>query len=1507
MDVPLSQLRLDAGARLGFCASPNNWLLPSGSLSPCFIDGPLLLIPNLLVLIVGPLSLYRLYKKRTSNRPAKWIVKTKIALLLILIAVVAAAAGSLFYELGLEYRPLTLAVWAFTLVAVPLNLYLLETQRKSTVPSGLLLVYWPLIFVASAIKVYHIFLGSYYSAPFDQTVAHCFILAAEFGIFQFEYIIPQFVKGKPDENLEASSEEEDHALLDNASIYSHISLSWMNPIIAKATRAELAAHALPNVDKSFNTDVHSDKFFKHWSNRRDDSLFSLVWSLVKSFGPTLLIGAIFEILYDLAGYVHPFLLRYLILFANSYYDEGKEDIKPQPIQIGFYIAMAMFVSSVAQTVLGSGMMLFTIRTAAGAKSALLNAIYRKSLQISAKERGRRSTGEIVNLMAVDVWAITSMCFMITVLWESPFQFIICLYALHKLLGASMWSVLAILCVFLPVNWFVSRMIKKMRRQQMRYKDQRTRLTTEIMTNSKSLKLYAWEHALLERLDYVRNQLQLKSLKTLIYASSVVDFIWSLVPYLFSGATFALFVYIEDVPLTTDIVFPAMALFNMMTGPISEIPRFITTFVDSGVSFSRVRDFLVSDEIQENAVTRLPAVPEGEESISLKDVTMRWDKYGDAIFENFNLSVNHGQLCCIVGKVGTGKTSLMRSLLGDLYKDTGEITVKGSLAYVSQDPWLMNASVKENIIFGGKFDPEYYYKTIDACALSPDLDVLPDGDDTEIGERGVSLSGGQKARLSLARAVYARADIYLMDDPLSAVDEHVGRHIIDSVLGPDGLLSGKTRVLATNALNVLSHADNIILLENRAIAEQGSFAEVMSQTGKLNALIEEFGRHSKQDDSQPSDLVDIDSDTSSNTSSGTSADIATLTSSVEQLTGLAPSEPLLSETTGRSPVKSRKPKRRHIKTKKIIEKGQIGHVRFNVYKRYAASCGVVPLVLSFAAMLGASLITLAGTFWLKYWVESNARHGYNYMPQFWIGGFLFLGFMAAVFVVIRRVVTRILCGLRASRKLHDEMAVAVLRSPMSFFETTPVGRIINRFSGDVNELDEGLPVAFIDLVRTIIRLCLSLIVVIVSAPIILPVAIPLGFLYNYYQKYYQSASRELKRMLSISKSPIFSHFQESLNGVSTIRAFNQLQRFEQLNEKNIDANIRAQFLFRSTNRWLSFRLQTIGAAIVLATASTIVVGASKKAFTPGMIGIVMTYTLEVTDYLNRLVRSIVNLETSIVGAERVLEYCDLPSEAPEIIEGHRPPAYWPHEGTIEFKHYSTQYRKNLDLVLKNVSFSVGSKEKIGVVGRTGAGKTSLVMALFRIIEPTAGTIEVDGLDITKMGLLDLRSNLSIIPQDSQVFDGTLRQNLDPFNKYDDTELWRALELSHLKAHIEGMGGLDTVISEGGSNLSFGQRQLMCLSRALLHPSNILVLDEATASVDVQTDRLIQETIKNEFSQKTIFTIAHRLHTLTDSTKVMVMDAGTVAECGSPRELYSIRNSLFRSLCDQAGLTLDDFAN
>lgn len=732
---------------------------------------------------------------------------------------------------------------------------------------------------------------------------------------------------------------------------------------------------------------------------------------------------------------------------------------------------------------------------------------------------------------------------------------------------------------------------------------------------------------------------------------------------------------------------------------------------------------------------------GDESVRIRDASFTWNRYQEGnVLENIEFSARKGELSCIVGRVGSGKSSLLQSLLGDLWKTQGEVIVRGRVAYVAQQPWIMNASVRENIVFGHRWDPHFYELTVEACALVDDFKSLPDGDQTEVGERGISLSGGQKARLTLARAVYARADVYLLDDVLSAVDQHVGRHLINRVLGRSGILGGKTRILATNAITVLKEADFIGLLRDKTLIEKGTYEQLLAMKGEVAALIRTTSTDSDEESVRSTGDANEESLQSPESSESTTvvgdAEESEL-SDAEAEEQIGPLASIRSQTrrgsntatlrrastaTWQGPRGNLTDEEAGLKSRQTKEVSEQGKVKWSVYGEYAKTSNLYAVAIYLLSLLAAQSANVAGGFWLKRWSEVNDVAGRNPNIGKYIGIYFAFGFGSSALVILQTLILWIFCSIEASRKLHERMAFAIFRSPMSFFETTPSGRILNRFSSDIYRVDEVLARTFNMLFVNSARAGFTMAVISVSTPAFLILIIPLGAIYLSYQKYYLRTSRELKRLDSVTRSPIYAHFQESLGGISTIRAYRQEKRFGLENEWRMDANLRAYFPSISANRWLAVRLEFIGSIIILSAAVFAIISvATGSGLSAGMVGLAMSYALQITQSLNWIVRQTVEVETNIVSVERVLEYANLPSEAPDVIFKSRPSTGWPAHGGVTFKNYSTRYRPGLDLVLKDINLDIKPHEKIGVVGRTGAGKSSLTLALFRIIEPVTGGI------------------------------------------------------------------------------------------------------------------------------------------------------------------------------------------
>lgn len=1489
--------------------------------TPCFVDVWLATV-SAYGLLLGSFAIWWLYKKQPIAQETKnvhfWTKQIFLALfisdIVAQLAIQIISYPSIWWG---DFRAWTSVLVILSSVII-FSIQWIEHSRLKHA-NGIVLFYWLFLIIAFAVKLRSLISQQIYEKHLSYFIAYCLGCGLAVVGFLVEWLWP---RNTPASGYEAVAED-DECPVEYATIFSKLTFSWMTPMMRYGYKAYLTEGDLWGLTKPDQTKNTGAAFNKAWNHELEvrPNAPSLWRALYKTYGGSFAVAALFKLGNDVTQYIQPQLLRFLITFVASY-ESGKN---PQPIIQGASIALAMFACAVFQTTMIHQYFQFSFETGMRIKGGLTSAIYRKSLKLSNEGRSSKTTGDIVNFMAVDAQRLQDLTQFLHQAWSAPFQIVICMVSLYNLVSWSMMAGIVVMIIMMPLQVFVARIMKNLQKDQMKNKDARSRLISEIINNMKSIKLYAWGSAFMNKLNFVRNEQELKNLRKIGATQAFANFTWNTAPFFVSCSTFTVFVLTQDRPLSTDIVFPALALFNLLTFPLAVLPMVITSIVEASVAIDRLSSFLNSEEVQSDAVAIKPGPQElGEETVILRDATLLWNQHENKeALKQITFTAYKGELSCIVGRVGSGKSSFIQSILGDLYRVSGSVEVRGTVAYASQQNWILNATVKENIVFGYRYDSEFYERTVKACALVDDFAQLPDGDETVVGERGISLSGGQKARVALARAVYARADIYLLDDVLSAVDSHVGRHLIDQVLGPRGLLCTKTRILATNAVSVLRQASFITLFKDGEVQEKGTYSQLVSQKGLVAELLKTAGQESSSG-SGSSGPNSPPSEASTVVDPGASHNKEELEEALEHVPEMAPirstssaaAKPRSSSmaTLRRASTASFRGPRGKLtdeevaggtRTRQAKEFSEQGKVKWSVYGEYAKENNLAAVGVYILALLASQTATIGSSVWLKDWSEQNQSSGANENIGKYIGIYFAFGIGASALTVVQTLILWIFCSIEASRKLHERMANAIFRSPMSFFDTTPTGRILNRFSSDIYRVDEVLARTFNMLFVNVAKSGFTLVVISVSTPAFIALIIPLSFTYYLIQQYYLRTSRELKRLDSVSRSPIYAHFQESLGGVSTIRAYRQQQRFELENEWRVDANLRAYYPSISANRWLAVRLEFIGAVVILAAAGFSIISVAKHSgLSAGMVGLAMSYALQITTSLNWIVRQTVEVETNIVSVERVLEYARLPSEAPEIISRKRPAVSWPAKGEVEFKNYSTRYREGLDLVLKNVNLDIKSHEKIGVVGRTGAGKSSLTLSLFRLIEPATGHIDIDKLDTSTIGLLDLRRRLAIIPQDAALFEGTVRDNLDPGHVHDDTELWSVLDHARLKSHVADMdGGLEAKINEGGSNLSQGQQQLVSLARAMLTPSNILVLDEATAAVDVETDAMLQATLRSPlFANRTIITVAHRLNTVLDSDRIVVLDKGEVVEFDTPAALMR-RQGVFHGLMKQAGLELE----
>jgi len=1481
----------------------------------------LYLLPFLLILVNGSVDLYKLSSRpplQPKSTNPTLIRLSQLTYLSKLLLIVVVSVCQLAYSLFLVIRfgwwdPVqclaTLLVCLSLLYAIPLHH--LSHQRSQRSCTSLLFFYLALLIISAIELRSHLDHSLVSQPPLPYPTSFLLLRSALLlAIFVLECLGPfkyhdhafaqhkhgyQSVPQSPPTHADPSNPRLESPLI-YANVFSRLTFGWMTPMMKLGKQQYLTEDDLWMLPRADQADALTNRLHQTWRRQlaRAPSNPSLIRAIAQAYGGPYLLAALFKLIQDMLQFAQPQLLRRLLSFADSY-SPGNQ---PEPVYRGYMIAGLMFICGLVQTLFLHQYFDRVFVTGIRVRSGLIGVIYQKSLVLSNEEKSGRATGDIVNLMSTDVSRIQESCSNGLILISGLFQITLAFISLYDMLGWPMFGGIAVVLLSVPLNIGLARLQSKLQKLQMKNKDSRTRLMNELLNNIRSIKLYSWENAFTKKLYAIRNDRELGTLRKIGLLSSASISLWNFIPFLVAFSAFSIFSVVSDSPLTPALVFPAISLFQLLQFPLAFLPMVVNQWVEAYVSANRICKFLRSKELQQDAVVRSGySTSEDVPPVEVKDGHFTWSSGTDPFLSGISLSVPKGDLLAVVGRVGSGKSSLLSGILGEMFKLSGTVELRGKVAYAAQTPWLLSATLRDNILFGAEYDQELYETVIEACALVDDLAMLRDGDETQVGEKGITLSGGQKARISLARTVYARADIYLLDDPLSSVDAHVARHLFDKVIGPNGLLRGKARILCTNAIPFCQQADELIMVRDGKILERGTFQSVLANQGDLKKLIDDFGKNTSPDD-MPDDLITSD---------------ATIVPSEENSTQSSTSKPRQESVVlmRRPSISTRKNNNTgNLKTSKapgkVSEHKEKGSVKYDVYRTYWRANGVISVAVALSCTVLQQILSLMTTLWLKNWSSSNENTSRDegLHLKYYLGIYGLLGFLTSVAAFVNGVTLFSLCAVRSAKVLHDQMFAKVLRAPMSFFDTTPVGTILNRFSRDIFVIDEVLARVFSGFLRTSASVVSVVAVVSWAVPPFLLVGIPLLLIYKSIQSYYLATSREIKRIDAITKSPIFAMFGETLTGVATIRAFGEQGRFVEENESKVDRNQEACFASIGANRWLAVRLELIGNILILTAASLAVTSlVASKPLDSGMIGVLMSYALSITQSLNWLVRSATEVETNIVSCERVVEYTKLKQEGPwETDEHHRPNPSWPEKGEIVYEGVECRYRDGLDLVLKGVDFKVQPQEKIGICGRTGAGKSTITLSLFRLIEKAAGRILIDGVDISQIGLNDLRSKISIIPQDSQCFEGTLRDNLDPEGSKTDEELWMVLEHSKLKAHIQSLeGGLDARIEEGGNNLSNGQRQLLCLSRAMLvKSSKILVMDEATSSVDPETDSDIQAVIKNEFKSFTILVIAHRLNTILDCDKILVINKGKVVEFDSPENLKKNKESEFFKMCQEAGL-------
>ncbi|XP_063652837.1 multidrug resistance-associated protein 1 isoform X10 [Pan troglodytes] len=1471
----------------GFCSADGSdplwdwnvtWNTSNPDFTKCFQNTVLVWVPCFYLWACFPF--YFLYLSRHDRGYIQMtpLNKTKTALGFLLWIVCWADLFYSFWERsrGIFLAPVFLVSPTLLGITMLLATFLIQLERRKGVQSsGIMLTFW-LVALVCALAILRSKIMTALKEDAQVDLFRDITFYVYFSLLLIQLVLSCFSDRSP--LFSETIHDPNPCPESSASFLSRITFWWITGLIVRGYRQPLEGSDLWSLNKEDTSEQVVPVLVKNWkkecaktrkqpvkvvysskdpaqpkesskvdANEEVEALIvkspqkewnpSLFKVLYKTFGPYFLMSFFFKAIHDLMMFSGPQILKLLIKFVN--------DTKAPDWQ-GYFYTVLLFVTACLQTLVLHQYFHICFVSGMRIKTAVIGAVYRKNL------------------------------------------------------GPSVLAGVAVMVLMVPINAVMAMKTKTYQVAHMKSKDNRIKLMNEILSGIKVLKLYAWELAFKDKVLAIRQE-ELKVLKKSAYLSAVGTFTWVCTPFLVALCTFAVYVTIdENNILDAQTAFVSLALFNILRFPLNILPMVISSIVQASVSLKRLRIFLSHEELEPDSIERRPVKDGGgTNSITVRNATFTWARSDPPTLNGITFSIPEGALVAVVGQVGCGKSSLLSALLAEMDKVEGHVAIKGSVAYVPQQAWIQNDSLRENILFGCQLEEPYYRSVIQACALLPDLEILPSGDRTEIGEKGVNLSGGQKQRVSLARAVYSNADIYLFDDPLSAVDAHVGKHIFENVIGPKGMLKNKTRILVTHGMSYLPQVDVIIVMSGGKISEMGSYQELLARDGAFAEFLRTYASTEQEQDAENGVTgVSGPGKEAKQMENG----MLVTDSAGKQLQRQLSSSSSYSGDISRhhnSTAELQKAEAKKEETWKLMEadKAQTGQVKLSVYWDYMKAIGLFISFLSIFLFMCNHVSALASNYWLSLWTDDPIVNGTQEHTKVRLSVYGALGISQGIAVFGYSMAVSI-GGILASRCLHVDLLHSILRSPMSFFERTPSGNLVNRFSKELDTVDSMIPEVIKMFMGSLFNVIGACIVILLATPIAAIIIPPLGLIYFFVQRFYVASSRQLKRLESVSRSPVYSHFNETLLGVSVIRAFEEQERFIHQSDLKVDENQKAYYPSIVANRWLAVRLECVGNCIVLFAALFAVI--SRHSLSAGLVGLSVSYSLQVTTYLNWLVRMSSEMETNIVAVERLKEYSETEKEAPWQIQETAPPSSWPQVGRVEFRNYCLRYREDLDFVLRHINVTINGGEKVGIVGRTGAGKSSLTLGLFRINESAEGEIIIDGINIAKIGLHDLRFKITIIPQDPVLFSGSLRMNLDPFSQYSDEEVWTSLELAHLKDFVSALPDkLDHECAEGGENLSVGQRQLVCLARALLRKTKILVLDEATAAVDLETDDLIQSTIRTQFEDCTVLTIAHRLNTIMDYTRVIVLDKGEIQEYGAPSDLLQQRG-LFYSMAKDAGL-------
>ncbi|XP_072393708.1 ATP-binding cassette sub-family C member 4-like isoform X2 [Diabrotica undecimpunctata] len=1294
-------------------------------------------------------------------------------------------------------------------------------------------------------------------------------------------------------------------------------IRWLIKLVQQGTKKQLEISDLYETLDKDNSKKLGDCLEGHWKAEILKSQIkktspSLLKAIIKAFYFEFLIyGLVWFILNVVLRCSQPIILfRFIALFSGENREKNQEEMYTYGGLLILVSVLSIFFMHHLQIGLASiGMRI---------RVACSSLVYRKITKLSHKSLGQTAVGQVVNLLSNDVHRFDLVLLPLHAFWAIPFQFVILSYFIWQQVQiASLAGLFSMVIVSLPVQGYLGQLMGNFRANIAKKTDNRVKLMSEIISGIQVIKMYAWEKPFEKVIEIARK----KEIRCVTHTSYLRGIFASCMVFMERmSLCFTLICYVLlGNNITAEKVFSLAQAFNILQLSMAIwYPLAVSHGAEALISIKRLKTFLMLEEKEVNHIKEL-STP----GVVMSNVSSSWSDSGETL-QDISLKIPPGFLCVVIGPLGAGKSSLLQLLLGELAIKTGMVQMGGEISYCSQEPWLFQSTIRNNILFGRSFDKQLYEKVVKVCALERDFQQFPERDKTVVGERGVSLSGGQRARINLARAIYRQADVYLLDDPLSAVDTHVGKHLFNQCIVKH--LRGKTRILVTHQLQYLKKANLIVVLNQGKIETVGTFEQLSrSKLDFAKIIVDSVEPGDKQEE------IIESSDLTNTVSKSRKASVASTKSDLSDSLEYFQEDNLNNEE---------------------IEHDQ-QNAAWKEYFRATRRTGL--LIVVFGMLVLAQTICSATDLWVAFWtnqeeirhsssialetdlttsdkpilyeanpfnISSNVTTNYVYKveePYYVISdgifdyvhiknnvyhllktsyamsfyGFLIVG--VVILTLFRSMMFVKVCMI-ASVNIHSKMFSTLLRAPIRFFDTNASGRILNRFSKDMGSIDEILPRVLLESVQIFLVLIGILVNVSISSPYAIIAMLFLGIFFLKLRSWYLSIAISLKHIEGKVKSPVFSHVNSSLNGMSTIRA----SKTEDILIKEFDEhqNVHTSAWYLTLVCISAFGLWMDIICIVFLTCVILSFIFLQGFFevNGSLVGLAISQSMTLTGMLQYGMKQTAEVINQLTAVERVLQYTHINTEGPfESPIETRPVEPWPKFGRVDYKHVYLKYSEDNPPVLRNLQFTILPGQKVGIVGRTGAGKSSLVAALFRLVN-FQGTILIDGIDTKRMGLTYLRKKISIIPQEPVLFSATLRNNLDPFEEFTDEQIWKALDQVELK---ELSHSLDLMICEGGSNFSLGQRQLICLARAVLRNNNILVLDEATANVDHRTDSLIQTTIRNKFKDYTVITIAHRLNTIMDYDKVIVMSYGRMVEFGHPHQLLQVPDGHFHRMVLETG--------